>query len=410
MRTPAVLSSALAALIAGHSYAQGNLPPGIDLPAGAGKSIVMDHCLRCHDATRLPAPGHTRSGWSNVISQMINIGTDLPQSDIAPLTDYLVANFPQLPPAPAKIIPGQAQVSFQEWAVATEGAFPHDPLATRDGAVWYAGQHGSLLGRIDPTTGAIKEYRTTIADSGPHGLTADLAGNIWFTANYKGYIGELNPKTGEVTAYKLNDARDPHTPVFDQKGVLWFTVQGANKIGRLIPSTGEVKLVDVPTAHALPYGIVISSTGVPYFAEFGTHKLASVDPSTMAIREYELPNPNTRPRRIAITSDDVLWYTDYSRGFLGRYDPKTGAGKEWPSPGGSNSEPYAITALHDIIWYCETNVKPNTLVRFDPRSEKFQSWSIPSGGDVVRNMMPTYSGGLVLAESGAGKVARVTVQ
>ena len=123
-----------------------------------------------------------------------------------------------------------------------------------------------------------------------------------------------------------------------------------------------------------------------------------------------LPNPNSRPRRIAITSDDVLWYTDYSRGFLGRYDPKTGAAREWPSPGGSNSQPYAITALQDIIWYCETNVKPNTLVRFDPRSEKFQSWSIPAGGNVVRNMMPTYSGGLVLAESGAGKVARVTVQ
>ena len=53
---------------------------------------------------------------------------------------------------------------------------------------------------------------------------------------------------------------------------------------------------------------------------------------------------------------------------------------------------------------------PNTLVRFDPKSQKFQSWVIPSGGGVVRNMMPTRSGGLVLAESGAGKVALVTIE
>ena len=74
------------------------------------------------------------------------------------------------------------------------------------------------------------------------------------------------------------------------------------------------------------------------------------------------------------------------------------------------SQPYGITALNDILWYSESGVRPNTLVRFDPRSQKFQSWPIPSGGGVVRNMMPTRSGGLVLAESGAGKVALVSIE
>jgi len=62
----------------------------------------------------------------------------------------------------------------------------------------------------------------------------------------------------------------------------------------------------------------------------------------------------------------------------------------------------------DAVWYSESNVQPNTLVRFDPRTQKFQTWPIPSGGGVVRNMMPAPGGGLVLAESGAGKVALVT--
>jgi virginiamycin B lyase len=77
----------------------------------------------------------------------------------------------------------------------------------------------------------------------------------------------------------------------------------------------------------------------------------------------------------------------------------------WPSPGGGRSQPYAITALNDVIWYVESNTKPNMLVRFDPRTEKFQTFRIPSGGGVVRNMMPTRDGGLALAESGVNKVA-----
>jgi virginiamycin B lyase len=106
----------------------------------------------------------------------------------------------------------------------------------------------------------------------------------------------------------------------------------------------------------------------------------------------------------------VVWFTDYSRGYLGRFDPKTGVTREWASPGGANAQPYGITVLNDIIWYSESNVSPNTLVRFDPRSEKVQSWAIPSGGGVVRNMMPTKNGGLVLAESGMGKVALIDVK
>jgi virginiamycin B lyase len=156
--------------------------------------------------------------------------------------------------------------------------------------------------------------------------------------------------------------------------------------------------------------MVISSKGVPFFAEFGTNRIGEIDPNTLAIREHVLPNPGTRPRRIAITSDDVLWYSDYARGFLGRYYPKNGAAHEWPSPGGAGSQPYGITALHDVIWYSESGVRPNTLVRFDPQSRDFQSWVIPSGGGTVRNMMPTRDGRLVLAESGAGKVALVTIE
>jgi virginiamycin B lyase len=300
-------------------------------------------------------------------------------------------------------------VPIREYDVPTPQSRPHDPAMAPDGSLWYTGQMANRLGRLDPKTGKIKEYPLTTEGSGPHGLVADAQGNIWFTAAFKGYVGKLDPKTGGVTEYKMPDprARDPHTPVFDAHGILWFTVESGNFIGRLDPKTGEVRLKEVPTPNAVPYGIVVSSSGVPYFCEFGSNKLASVNPTTMGITEYALP-VGARPRRLAIMPDDVIYYSDYGRGYLGRFDTKTGKQQEWASPGGPDSKPYGIAITPDgTVWYSESGVRPNTLVRFDPRSHAFAREAIPSGGGVVRNMVATPSGHLYLACSGVNKVAVV---
>jgi virginiamycin B lyase len=105
-----------------------------------------------------------------------------------------------------------------------------------------------------------------------------------------------------------------------------------------------------------------------------------------------------------------VWYADHSRGYLGRFDAKDRSVREWPSPGGPKSLPYGIAAVKDIVWYSEAGVSPNTLVRFDPRSEKFQTWRIPSGGGVVRHMVARPDGSLALACSGVNQIALVEVE
>jgi virginiamycin B lyase len=382
------------------------------LPNGPGRQIVEGACIGCHGVERITRAGYTREGWDNVLHMMANLGASVRPDQFPTLAAYLAKNFPEKTTPVATAVAGPVRVDFKEWSVPQPGERPHDPLAASDGAIWYTGQFANVLGVIDPNTGRIREYQIAVPDSGPHGLTEDRQGNIWFTANFKAYIGKLVPSTGAFTEYKMPDpaARDPHTLLFDNQGLLWFTVQGGNKVGRLDPASGEIRLVESPTAHSLPYGMVINSKGVPFFVEFGSNKVASIDPRTLAITEYPLPDARSRPRRIAITADDAVWYSDYSRGYLGRLDPATGRANEWPSPSGPESRPYAITALKGIVWYCETGVHPNTLVRFDPATEKFQTWTIPSGGMVVRNMMPTRNGELVLAESGANRVALVTIR
>jgi virginiamycin B lyase len=208
-------------------------------------------------------------------------------------------------------------------------------------------------------------------------------------------------------------AKDPHTIAFLRDGRMFFTVQAGNFVGILDPKApgGGIKLIESPTANSRPYGVRLDSKGVPYFDEFNSNKIGSIDPKTLLIREYELPAKAARPRRIAIGRDDTVWYGDYARGFLGHLDPKTGKVEEFPSPGGAESMPYAIDVTADgAVWYVETgDDQKNVLVRFNPETKKFLTWPVPGGGGTVRNMDIDKSGNLWLAESGVGKLARVTI-
>lgn len=86
---------------------------------------------------------------------------------------------------------------------------------------------------------------------------------------------------------------------------------------------------------------------------------------------------------------------------------------QWPSPSGPKSHPYAIAVVNGIVWYNESGQRPDTLVRFDPTTERFQSWAIPSGGvyaGIVRHMRPTRDGNLLIHQSSTNRVILVSLK
>ena len=376
-----------------------------------GKALVDATCNACHPLSARVGTGYDERGWNTVLRMMINHGAPVAAENAQPMLDYLIKTYPIKGRPAAAIIDGPVKVSMKAWQVATPGSRPHDPMAAKDGSYWYTGQMVSALGRIDPKTGEIKEFKLKTPHSGPHGLAEDNAGNIWYTGNTGALVGKVNEKTGEVTEYKMPDpeAKDPHTIIIDKAGTVWFTVQNGNRVGRLDPKSGDIKLLTPPTAGSRPYGMARDSHGNLFVVQFGTNRVLKIDTKTNAMHEYVLPDTASRPRRIAITPDDIVWYTDYSRGFLGRLDPRSGKVEEYASPSGPKSAPYGISAIKGVLWYSESEASPNTIVRFDPKTKKFQTWTIPGGGNIVRNTDVTPDGNWVLANSLTNEVTLVTV-
>jgi virginiamycin B lyase len=302
-------------------------------------------------------------------------------------------------------------VPIQEWTVPWDRSRPRDPAVAPDGKIFFVGQVGNYIARLDPATGEFKRWEID-PGTNPHTVIVDPKGNAWYAGNRNGMIGKLDPNTGAITRYPMPDptARDPHTMVFDKAGNLWFTLQQSNMVGHLVAATGKITLIRTGE-RTRPYGIILDNDGRPYFDLFATHKIGTVDPKTMEFKAYALPDTLSRPRRIGRTSDGGIWYVDYRRGYLGRLDPKTGEVKEWANPSGRASLPYAMTTDDaDRIWFVETGVQPNRFVGFDPKTEKFFSnTAVPSGGGAIRHMVFDPKTRLIWFGTDAGTIGKATV-
>ena len=372
------------------------------LPQGEGESLVREHCSSCHRPEILErAQGYnTISEWRELMATMVAL--DEPRADL--IARYLAKHFQSKPELYPTLVPGSVNIEIEEWLVPTLGQRSRDPVEGLDGSIWWTGMWASLVGRLDPLTGDVREYPLP-PSARPHSIVPDNEGFIWYLGNSNGTVGKLNPLTGDIREYDTGLA-DPHTGVFHPNGYFYFTAQRAGAVARLDPASGEVLTVNTCPR---PYGIKVGPDGYLYVAFNGENAIGQVDPATLEVNYFAIPHEDSRIRRLDIASDGTIWYVNSSRGKIGHLNPKTGAVREWDSPSGPKSHPYAIAVIDDVVWYNESGQRPDALVRFDPETEAFQSWAIPSGIGIIRHVWVTRDKDLLIHQSSSNRIGRVKV-
>ena len=302
-------------------------------------------------------------------------------------------------------------VPAQEWPIELGGR-PRDPYVTPDGIVYFAGQAGNYVGRLDPQSGQTRRYELP-PNTNPHTVVVGPDNHVWIAGNRNATIGRLNPATGDIRWYAMTDStiRDPHTMIFDRDGNLWFTAQNSNAVGHLTVQTGAIRYVKTGE-RTRPYGIELNSRGEVWFNLFGTNKIGRINPRTYELTTYDLPHERALGRRIAITPDDVVWYTDYTRGMLGRVDPTNGRVTEMPLPGGAASLPYGMAKdAQGRIWVTESGPKGAILQGFDPSTGRFFGRTLIGKEDnnTIRHMYFDPRTGLLWFGTDQGTIGRAEV-
>jgi len=103
-----LLQLSLLLLVAGASFASGqdeknaqDLPEGAQyLPAGEGRTLMLQGCVQCHDLRNSVSQRKTAAGWRRTVDEMIWRGAPLMADEAETITRYLAESFGPGKPVP----------------------------------------------------------------------------------------------------------------------------------------------------------------------------------------------------------------------------------------------------------------------------------------------------------------------
>ncbi len=285
-----------------------------------------------------------------------------------------------------------------------QGSRPHDVAVGTDGKIWYSGQGNGTLGLVDPATG--KDQNIPIGSgSSPHGVIVGPDGSPWLTDGGLNANVRYDQKTKKFDYYML----PPHLPsanlntgVFDKDGVYWFT--GQNGVhGYVNPKTGKHESWKSPRRGT--YGITVTPTNEVWYVALAGDHLGKIDKSNGSVTIVEPHKKGAGPRRVWTDSKGLLWVSFWHSGEVGVYDPAAKTWKTWLLPNNPGSGCYSVYVdEQDKVWL--TDFMTNAIVRFDPTTEKFESFPSSQRGANVRQMLGR-KGEAWGAESGNSRLVRV---
>ena len=285
------------------------------------------------------------------------------------------------------------------------------------------------------TRAVVTEYELPWATVNIHDVAGDAQGNIYFTLNRSPFLGKLDPKTGKVTEYRIPTAppmtiNGPNTKItdppgvhpglhwvqVDQKtGIVWFSDTWSESLGRLDPRTGDIRSVNTGlhgNVALSPDGLsiwrtdlgkikkydtaTVMKTGLPvkewnlktinntygnflsrdgrYFGGGGS-KIVWLDTQTREIREVPTVSGKIATGRGDFDPDGNIWVGSRP-GALVKYDPKANAISEYTAPTPYIAFYTARSDDHGEIWAGEMH--GGRIARFNPRTMQWIEYVLPT--------------------------------
>jgi YVTN family beta-propeller protein len=120
------------------------------LPAGAGRSIVVEKCQGCHDLQRTLAFVRPQEQWLNDVESMMRRGAPLTPAEKPVVVSYLTRNFgPTSPPIEARKEIGMVACTPAQWP---KGSSDFRSNWTSPYNIWVSNQQGGSIDIVDATT------------------------------------------------------------------------------------------------------------------------------------------------------------------------------------------------------------------------------------------------------------------
>ena len=158
------------------------------------------------------------------------------------------------------------------WEIPTAHSFPYGIEVDQQGIVWFAELFGCAVTSFDPETEEFMEYPSLIKPCAINRLASDSKGTIWYSVASSGRLGRLDPATGaqkeyDILPFSKVKASRPYGIVADPEDKIWFGDGGlGGALVRFDPDTEsftyypEPRQADNPNLDVTREGAIIFST------------------------------------------------------------------------------------------------------------------------------------------------------
>jgi streptogramin lyase len=385
----------------------------MSIPGTEDQKAFLLNCVSCHTLERIVRSTHDADEFAQVIVRMMNYAQVSqpvkPQRRMEPnrggtpeqwrkQAEYLATiNLSSVPQweFPLKTLPrptGKAtHVIVTEYDLPRPTIEPHDVIVDEHGTVWYTNFGEQFIGKLDPKTGALKEYPVPLLKPGyPEGLLdieEDKAGDFWVGMMFQGALAKFDTKTETIKTYPLppefnDNAAQPNMlgMRYDVDGKIWTDSAGHYDIFRLDIKTGNYERFE--PMKSLPdsrqgtiYGIDSDSHNNVYFTDYATDYIGRIDAKTKKVSWFQTPTANSRPRRIQTDPQDHLYFGEYQGNRIGMLDGETGKITEWPLPT-PWSGPYYVAWDKGGMLYTG-GMTTDRLEKLDPKTGQVLEYLMP---------------------------------
>jgi streptogramin lyase len=268
--------------------------------------------------------------------------------------------------------------------------------------VWFAEMNATAnsIGQLDIATEKITEYKLPTPDSQPHTLVVAPDGRVWVTLTMKQMVVMLDPATGKITQIP---GVSGHTPDVDYEGNIWLS-GGETGASKYDPRTGKAEKFILPVPAGLnpsplsgedkvsaapkltscsTYDVAVDEKDNAWFTTNTCGYIAKIEGKTGKVTAFKVPNVGAMKGIAA--SPEGIWYSAYGAHQLGHLNPETGEVKLYSAPS-PYSSPYGVYVdrYSGDVWYAD--FFGSRITRFDPKTEKFTEFTLPTNAEQARFM------------------------
>ncbi len=241
----------------------------------------------------------------------------------------------------------ETEVVYTTWDLPAT-ARPHDTRIAADGTIFFNHFNDNAIGRLDPKTGEVKEWRWpyraregSFLPTGARTLMGPDERGRWYIGNQaQSGVVVFDPQTEQFEFHnppgggEMIDVSGAHVD-----GNAWRAVAGPVAGGGVyqinLDTWQHVEIKGTTEKPLYAYDIAADSRNNVYGSARGAPYVWRIDAKTRAVQYFDIPAEprgagsfGSGMRRGITDSLDRLWWGGYDGGFVGLLDPRKPAGEQ----------------------------------------------------------------------------------